>query len=506
MDATPQRGRRPARRGAAALTGLAAGALGLAVATALAALWSLLGLGRGVPSPLPALGAAFIDATPLWLKNLAVSLFGTADKVALGIGMVLVVAVAVAGVGLVARTRHTLAGVAAAALIGVVLAAVLTRPGAAPSDAAPTVLGGIAWWLALGRLGATVDGPGPSRRQVVALAGSAVALGALVPVSGRLGAVDRAQLRLPDAGPQPAVDGADLQVSGAVPWLVPADAFYRIDTALLVPRLAAGDWSLRVWGEVEREVTLTWADLVAQPLVRRHVTLACVSNEVGGDLVGNALWTGWPVREVLARAGPRPGADMVLSRSVDGWTAGTPLAALTDGRDALLAVAMNGQPLPLEHGFPVRLVVPGLYGYVSATKWVTELKVTRFAVDQGYWTPRGWSALGPVKTSSRIDVPRSGASVAAGRVAVAGVAWAMHRGITGVQVRVDEGPWVDARLAVEATVDSWRQWVYDWAATAGSHVLTVRARDATGQWQTAAAARADPDGATGHHSVTVRVT
>ena len=252
-------------------------------------------------------------------------------------------------------------------------------------------------------------------------------------------------------------------------------------------------------------MTLTWAQLVGKPLIQRYVTLACVSNEVGGHLVGNALWTGWPVRELLREAGAKAGADMVLSRSIDGWTAGTPLSALTDDRDALLAVAMNGVALPFEHGFPVRLVVPGLYGYVSATKWVTDLKVTRFADDMGYWTPRGWSALGPVKTASRIDVPRSGARLPAGRVAVAGVAWAMHRGIQAVQVQVDGGPWADARLATEPTVDSWRQWVFEWDAGPGSHVLTVRARDGAGEWQTAVQTTSDPDGATGHHSVTVAV-
>jgi DMSO/TMAO reductase YedYZ molybdopterin-dependent catalytic subunit len=238
---------------------------------------------------------------------------------------------------------------------------------------------------------------------------------------------------------------------------------------------------------------------------RKLVTLTCVSNEVGGDLVGNALWTGWPVRELLAMARPRAGADMVLSRSSDGFTAGTPIGALTDDRDALLAVAMNGEPLPFEHGFPVRLVVPGLYGYVSATKWLTELKVTTFAADQGYWTPRGWSARGPVKTQSRIDVPRIGDHVKAGTVAVAGVAWAQHRGITGVEVQVDEGPWQGARLAAEPTTDAWRQWVLEWAATPGSHNLRVRAKDSTGQFQVAAEAPPAPDGATGYHQIVVNV-
>ncbi len=256
---------------------------------------------------------------------------------------------------------------------------------------------------------------------------------------------------------------------------------------------------------VDQEVEIDWATLQSKPMQEALVTLMCVSNEVGGDLTGNAVWTGWPVRDLLAMAGPKAGADMVLSRSVDGFTAGTPLAALTDDRNALVAIRMNGEPLPFEHGFPARIVVPGLYGYVSATKWVSELKVTTFAADQGYWTPRGWSALGPVKTESRIDVPRSGASVKAGKVAVAGVAWAQHRGISKVEVQVDQQPWTEARLAVDASIDAWRQWVYEWDATPGSHDLRVRAYDNTGEPQSPLEAPPAPDGATGIHVVTVRV-
>ncbi|MEI2731593.1 MAG: molybdopterin-dependent oxidoreductase [Dermatophilaceae bacterium] len=484
--------------------GVAVGALGLAVAAVGSAALGLLGASSATSSPVLAVGAAFVDVTPLWLKTLATSTFGTADKAALAVGMVVVLAGVFAGVGVLARTRRTAAVVALVGLAGVALAAVLTRAGATVVDTVPTLAGGLVSLVALRREDGA-SAAGPTRREVVTLAGSAVALGVFTPISGRRAAFDRADVRLPESGPPPPAVDANVDIPGVPSWVVPNGDFYRIDTALVVPRVSAADWSLRVWGEVEREVTLTWAELLAKPLVRRYTTLACVSNEVGGHLVGNAEWTGWPVRELLASAGPRPGADMVLSRSVDGWTAGTPLDVLTDGRDALLAVGMNGDPLPVEHGFPVRLVVPGLYGYVSATKWVVELKVTRFAVDQGYWTPRGWAAFGPVKTASRIDVPRSGAQVATGTVAVAGVAWAMHRGVTGVQVRVDGGPWADARLAGEPTIDSWRQWVYSWTATPGSHVLTVRARDATGQWQTAEVARPDPDGATGLHSVTVRV-
>jgi DMSO/TMAO reductase YedYZ molybdopterin-dependent catalytic subunit len=257
---------------------------------------------------------------------------------------------------------------------------------------------------------------------------------------------------------------------------------------------------------VEEPFELTWDDVLALPMTEHHVTLACVSNAVGGDLIGNALWLGYPLCELLARARPQAGADMVLSTSVDGFTAGTPLEVLTDpDRECLLAIGMNGEPLPEQHGFPARLVVPGLYGYVSATKWVTELKVTRFADDEGYWTPRGWSALGPVKLQSRIDVPRPGADLTAGEVVVAGVAWAQHTGVEAVEVSLDGGPWQAAELADTVGPDTWRQWRYSWDAAAGDHTVAVRATDADGQVQTADEAPPAPDGATGWHTVEVSV-
>jgi DMSO/TMAO reductase YedYZ molybdopterin-dependent catalytic subunit len=316
----------------------------------------------------------------------------------------------------------------------------------------------------------------------------------------------RAEAVIPTPTLTAPVDATSVNVDGVTPFLVPNEQFYRIDTALVVPQLDTATWSLRVWGEVEQEVTLDWKTLLQQKLEQHMVTLTCVSNEVGGDLAGNAMWIGWPVRNLLAMAKPKAGADMVLSRSSDGFTAGTPLEALTDDRNALIAVGMNGQALPFEHGFPARLVVPGLYGYVSATKWVTELKVTRFAADEGYWTPRGWSAKGPIKTASRIDVPRPSKSLAVGTVAIAGVAWAQHRGIQKVEVQVDDGAWQQATLAAEATVDAWRQWVLPWAATSGRHRIRVRATDSTGATQTEAEAPPAPDGATGWHTINVNVS
>ena len=265
------------------------------------------------------------------------------------------------------------------------------------------------------------------------------------------------------------------------------------------------EWTLKITGMVEREVVINYADLTARPLVEHLTTLTCVSNEVGGDLIGNALWLGYPLRELLAEAKPLVGSDMVLSTSDDGWTAGTPLSALTDpDREALLAIGMNGEPLPIEHGFPVRMVVPGLYGYVSATKWVTELRVTTFEKDHGYWTPLGWSAKGPIKLASRIDVPRS-SSVDGGTVVVAGVAWAQHTGIGKVEVQIDQGDWQGAQLADTSGPDTWRQWRYEWPATAGTHQITVRATDADGKLQVADFAPPAPDGATGYHSIQVKV-
>ncbi|WP_280386190.1 molybdopterin-dependent oxidoreductase [Nocardia wallacei] len=313
------------------------------------------------------------------------------------------------------------------------------------------------------------------------------------------------QLPLPNVAAPPIDPAADLRIPGLTPYLTSNADFYRIDTALVVPQVSTDTWSLRIHGMVEREIRLGYADLMRRPAVERLVTLACVSNPIGGDLIGNARWLGYRLDELLAEARPHPDADMVLSRSVDGFTAGSPLATFIDGRDALLAVGMNGEPLPVAHGYPARLVVPGLYGYVSATKWVTELEITRFDRAQAYWTKRGWSAHGPIKTGTRIDTPRSGARVSGGRVVVAGVAWAQHRGIRAVEVQIDDGPWESARLAAEPTIDTWRQWSYDWAATPGPHTLRARSTDATGRTQTSEVRDVIPDGATGYPTVSVRV-
>ncbi|MDM4720740.1 molybdopterin-dependent oxidoreductase [Micromonospora sp. WMMA1363] len=359
----------------------------------------------------------------------------------------------------------------------------------------------------------TVPPDPESRRRFLAATGLLLGAAGVAGVGGRWLAsrrgvsVARGAVALPSpASPAPAVPaGADLGVAQLASFVTPNADFYRIDTALVVPQVDPATWRLRIHGRVRNPITLTFDDLLARPMVERYVTLACVSNEVGGDLIGTASWLGVPLRELLDEADPEEGADQVVGRSVDGWTCGTPTAVLRDGRDALLAVGMNGEPLPVEHGFPARMVVPGLYGYVSACKWVSELELTSFADFDAYWVPRGWSAQGPVKTQSRIDTPRPRNRLTVGAVVVAGVAWAQHRGIRRVEVRVDEGPWRTAELAPTVSVDTWVQWSWRWEATVGEHKLEVRATDSTGETQTARRSSVAPDGATGWHTVRVTV-
>ena len=350
---------------------------------------------------------------------------------------------------------------------------------------------------------------GGRRRFLVGL-GAAAGVAAVGGFGGRLLTSRRAvtaarnAVVLPPVAPAASVP-AGAHADGAVAYVTSNADFYRIDTALYPPQVDPANWELRIHGMVRNPITITWEQLLQRPMVQRYVTLACVSNEVGGDLIGNALWLGTPIKDLLDEAQPLPDADQVVQRSTDGWTCGTPTAVLRDGRDALLAIGMNGEPLPVLHGFPVRMVVPGLYGYVSACKWITEIELTRFADYDAYWVPRGWSALGPIKTQSRIDTPRDGAKRKVGQVTVAGVAWAQHRGITKVEVQVDNGPWAQATLAPVVSLDTWVQWSYAWPATRGEHTLRVRATDKDGQTQTSTPAPVAPDGATGWHSVQVTV-
>ena len=295
------------------------------------------------------------------------------------------------------------------------------------------------------------------------------------------------------------------QISQDVSFITPNDDFYRIDTALSFPNVNLEKWKLRIHGLVDQEITLSYADIAAMPQVEKVITICCVSNEIGGPYIGNAVWQGVYLKDLLLQAGVKPEAEQLFSRSLDGWTCGFPIELALDGRDALLAIGMNGEPLPLEHGFPARLIVPGIYGYVSATKWLSEIEVNKWSDEYGYWIPRGWARDAPIKTQSRIDVPRSGATVAAGQTRVAGVAWAQHTGIEKVEVRVDSEEWNEAILSDDISDDTWRLWTFDWQATAGKHTIQVRATDKSGYTQTETVTSVAPDGATGWHTRKVTV-
>jgi DMSO/TMAO reductase YedYZ molybdopterin-dependent catalytic subunit len=431
------------------------------------------------------------------------------------VGMLVLSAVA----GLLARKGTWRGQLVFGALALIAAVATLSRPGGGVGGLIPVLLGGATWLVLLGFLTSALDAaqgdPVPasedrlatSRRlfltRIAAVGGGAVA----VAIGGRfLGRhrreveAARSKLKLPvTAGAEP--EGAELGVKGVVPWRVPNQDFYQIHTAVAVPAIEAREWRVRIHGQVERELTFSYQDLLDRGLTEAWVTLCCVSNVVGGSLIGNAWWSGVRVADLLAEARPKAGADAVMQTSQDGWTCGTPLSALTDGRNAMLALGMNGQPLPLEHGFPVRMVVPGLYGYVSACKWLVDLEVTRFADFSAYWTERGWSAKGPVRTESRIDVPPSQTGVSAGDVRVAGVAWAQHTGIDKVEISLDGGPWTETELGGVPSDDTWVQWAGTVQADPGSHGVAVRATDKSGYTQTAVQRDVVPNGATGWHTV-----
>jgi DMSO/TMAO reductase YedYZ molybdopterin-dependent catalytic subunit len=518
----------PAPRGR--LLYITAAAAGLVAALAAWAVAEVLAVFVGAASsPLFAVGSWVIDLTPPGFKEWVIGLFGTGDKIVLFVCLGVLVAALAAAAGILELVRRPFGAVLLGVVGFVALVAVFTRADATYWWLLPTVAGTLvgvyvlvravdrlnAWTRSSAPSRVPGVGGGPARRSFLAFG---IGVGAVAVVAGVIArtinagstaiATARSALKLPaPVKPAPTIPhGSDLHLAGLTPYLTPNADFYRIDTALQIPAIDPDTWKLTIRGMVGTPITVTFAELLSLPLEEHTITLACVSNEVGGNLVGNATWLGYPVRKLLAKARPSASADMVLSRSVDGFTAGTPLSVLTDiGTDALIAVGMNGKPLPLEHGFPVRMVVPGLYGYVSATKWLSELTVTRFDKAQGYWSDKGWSVKGPVKTASRIDRPRDGGTIAAGRYAVAGVAWDQHTGIRAVEVRVDDGPWQQARLAETVSADTWRQWVWEWDATGGSHVIQVRARNADGVTQTSVAAPPAPNGATGWQSVTVHV-
>jgi len=564
----------------AALCGLLAAAVAMGIAQLLA------GIAAPDSSPVDAVGSVAINHTPLGLKVWATSTFGTNDKTVLLLGVFVVVFLYSMLVGVLASRRmaYGYIGLTVFAILGI--AAAVTRHGASPGYALPTLVGALVAAFALSRLiesaqamtaaraaarggarpadalppivfgkptadsvGDTHDDdelrapdlpPGPrgpgeispvpataagreaawrasersvvevqpeGRRSFLLTAGVTVAAAAIAEVGGRNLATRKnvsaaqAAVRFPKpAVPAPALPaGVNLPVPGISPFITPNGQFYRVDTALIVPQVDPSSWTLRIHGMVAREVSITFDQLLKRPLIEDYVTLCCVSNPVGGDYIGNAKWLGASLAALIRSAGPMRGAEQLLCTSVDGFTSGVPIVTVLDGRDSLIAVAMNGSVLPTEHGFPARLVVPGLYGYVSACKWVVDIEVTTWAAAQAYWVPLGWSQQAPIKTESRIDVPASGSQVKAGKTAVAGVAWAQHKGIEAVEVRVDNGPWHEATLAAVPDLDTWRQWVWEWDATeVGAHTIEARATDKTGYTQTSVQEPEPPNGASGY--------
>lgn len=492
---------------------------GLAAALALGTSEFLAGLVSDIPSLVEGLGNWVIDNVPKPIKDFAIEVFGTDDKLALLVGIALVTILIGAIVGIYARRSFVIAigvfiGFAAVATLATARDPQVSAGLAViPAGAAALVgLASLQWLLNLGSVERGDEEPGSegvSRRGFILGVGAMLGLAAVSAAVGRnlieqakRVASGRADVVLPSAAEAlPAVPAAaELGVNGLSPVIVPNSDFYRIDTAFSVPRVDLQDWTLSIRGRVDRPYDITYYDLLDMRMVERDVTLSCVSNEVGGNLVGNARWLGVPLAEVLNRAGVQDDAEQVVGRSVDDFTVGFPVEAVFDGREALVAVGMNGEPLPFEHGFPARLVVAGLYGYVSATKWLSEIELTGWDNFDAYWIPRGWSKEAPIKTQSRIDTPRFNTVVEPGPTAVAGVAWAPSRGISKVEVQLGaDAPWVEAELSEALSVNAWVQWKVEWDAPVGTHKLRVRATDGTGELQAEEPSRPDPDGATGWH-------
>ena len=523
------------RRGHGFLAGVTTGLLagGVAIGTAVLAAAFV----RPQASPVIAIGDAVLGRASDGVKTFALQSFGGNYKLLLLAGIYAVIAVLAMAIGLLAR-RRLAGGVTGMAALGAAGAFVaLTRPESHATDVVPSLIGGVAGVAALvllvragepqvilaaaaqrardGYRGAgEPDVVGTNRRNFLlaglSAAGAAVAAGVAGQVLGRqrfnvTGSRNAVTLPAPAQKAPPLRPGAELDnIAGISPFYTPNAAFYRVDTALVVPQLTTANWQLRIHGMVDKPITINFDDLMRRPQIQRDITIVCVSESVGGGYIGNARWQGPRLADLLREAGVHPGASQVVMRDVQGMAIGVSTEALLDGRDAMLAVSMNGVPLPAEHGFPVRVVVPGLYGYVSACKWVVDMELTTYAAYNAYWVKRGWSEQASVKTESRIDTPKPGKALAAGPVVIAGVAWAQRKGIARVEVGVD-GVWQEATLATQDTVDTWRQWYYRWQATPGAHKIQVRATDQTGYTQTAVVHGAEPNGATGYHTIQVNV-
>ncbi len=476
-------------------------------------------------SPLIAVGSTLIDAAPTPAKEFAVRQFGTYDKPILisGIGLALLVLASLIGLLAWRHRRLALSAIGALGVVGVI--AVVIGPGAGWRGLLPSVVAGVVGAGALWGLTAVW-----SRRSSAGLADPSAAMteanrrrarrgfllglgatGALAAATGTSGALaarsrpggagsSRLPLPTPTSAAAPIPSGA--QVPGNTGFLTSIADFYRVDISLVTPRVPAEDWTLTIDGMVDRPITLSYADLLALPMIERTMTLTCVSNEVGGRYVGNARWLGVPFAEIIERIGVQPGVDQVFSYSTDsGYTCSTPYRAVSDGRDAMIVVGMNGEVLPDKNGFPARMFVPGLFGFVSATKWLKRLEFTTYARRTAYWTERKWATDAPILTQSRIDVPKSLTTLPKDKPVLAGVAWAQHRGIGKVEIRIDNGPWRDARLADDAGIDVWRQWTYVYDGAPGQHTAEVRATDLTGVVQPEGRTKVFPDGARGWHQI-----
>lgn len=505
---------------ARAAWGLLSGCVALSIGSAAATFLS-------ATTPVDAVGSSFIDRTPAWLKDLAIAWFGQDSKTALRIGMFTVLALVATGLGIASRRSQSPLtigivglGVLGAASIAEQPGPVLRGIGALAFGAVCAVVAARVLWGILVRHRRSSDTPSPSRapqgwdRRAFLLTASAIAAtsAAATGLTLRKERDETARIlaqrptTLPDVDPANKAIAVPATLHEDIDFITPTTEFYRIDTAFSFPRVDLDRWSLRIHGLVERELNLTYGDLLDRPHFERTITLCCVSNEVGGPYIGNAVWQGVLLSDLLREAGVSPRAEQVFSTSSDGWTCGFPVETALDGREALIAIGMNGEPLPLRHGFPARLVVPGLYGYVSATKWLSEIELNRWSDARGYWLPRGWARLAPVKTQSRIDVPRRGERIEPGPSRIAGVAWAQHVGIERVEVCIDRGPWLEAKLSDDVSDDTWRMWTLDWNAQPGDHTIQVRATDKSGATQTDVVSPVAPDGATGWHTrrVTVR--
>jgi DMSO/TMAO reductase YedYZ molybdopterin-dependent catalytic subunit len=537
--------------GSGALVGIVTALVALGVAQLAAAV-----LSAPIGAPVAAVGELSIDHTPAPIKDFAIREFGSSDKTVLvwGIRGVLIIFAAVIGILAVRKLWQGMAGLAVFGAIGVYAA--LTRPTATATDALPSLVGAAVATYALSYFSARAAplaarqlppqpdhtgserperpqatgtawrpfetaarggfDPAPDRRRFL-LGSAAVAGLSLVTYAGgswlgetrNVSAIQSALKLPPPAKPAPPLPpGTDLRIPGLSSFITPSGSFYRVDTALVIPEIAPTSWHLRIHGMVRKELVLSFEELIKRPLFENYMTLCCVSNPVAGPYIGNAKWLGASLRSLLQEAGIKAGASQLLATSSDGFTSGTPVVTAMDGRDAMLAVAMNDAALPVEHGFPVRQVIPGLYGYVSACKWIVDIEVTTYEAAQAYWVPRGWDPQAPIKTESRIDVPTGRNPIKTGkRISVAGVAWAQHKGIEAVEVRVSGGPWQQASLAAVPGLDTWRQWVYEWDVNVkpGTYLIEARATDKTGYTQTALQAPPAPNGASGYPSVLVNV-